>query len=907
MSAVLEAMRDKPLVYCPMNDTAPYDDYSGYGRNGVLTGSAGRHIGLVAGMSQAAILGGTNTVAFDSPVFRQGFEKQSFTLEAMAYPLGITHRENLVRDPSFEAGGIWTMYNAAGNTAPTMNYVGSPGVTTGSQAVRLVTSDQAAGAGNRLGVTQQLNNLKGDTEYTVGVDLTVNGAMPAGKRFSIYLDIQNSTGTWLGARYLYIDNPTSGRKTFTFTSYTGSDRATFYIWIDGNGGAGALDFCLDSVSVIQGPQDSYFDGGMAGYQWTGAAGTSSSRTNPAVQQKNLSVNPRATRNFGFQANNAWWSMSHNQTITDHPLGITTAAKSTVVHANAGRTVLSIYNADGLGMHPAWRGLGAWVMTPHSGYEANFIGRGGSHVPLAPNEWKFITCAPGSSWASIEIRKINAGETAAMGDVAYVTGVIATDFVRPYEFFDGESSGAQWVGVANQSASIKTTAAQQQVLGTLNNMDGLVVEGTKVHFVTKYLTAGEARCTYDLQQNRAVRAAGVHTKDRNALYVDGKLVAEVSINEAQQADQFRATDGKLYSSAGGSDSRVAVNGIGIYGTALPKESINRHYIISQQVPESEDVAESNGADVLPISLAHADVFLDQWWSTADDWNAATLTNVAVTNDRLVPQFSGDTSIAGSWVDTFGLEAAQTTSMYGVVLNWDGEGATVQVSLDGTSWETVSRGVRASTIPDGFDPTDKVLLVRVQFPGGITNDASYIDNLNVVGLSSNVTPSTAGRVLTLTNASPERDYPALQLHDNWGLQIDAGGSLVISADTSTDAVPVRVLELWIKRTSDTAPTFSISGTSYVDGQAGSTLNRDQWHLMHIVAAADVTGAITITGTAQIGQVALYETTMDAARVAEVFAEYTSSDILQVRDASVISLQESAQAVNIYAHDWSISASG
>ena len=449
--------------------------------------------------------------------------------------------------------------------------------------------------------------------------------------------------------------------------------------------------------------------------------------------------------------------------------------------------------------------------------------------------------------------------------------------------------------------------EQQILGNSAQLDGLTISGTTVSFVTKYLTAPEARVSYDLQQLRAVNLVGVHTEDKNSLYVDGVLVAEVSLTEEQQADDFAPTSSNLNITSTATGTALAVNAIGIYGSALLQESITRHYNIGRNLPNGAEVIGAFFGDRIALSLNNANLFLDQWWSTREEWEAADLQNVAVLNDQLVPQFDGDTSIAGEWVDTFAIGSAGATSIYGVSFNWDGIGAVVEVSLDDVTWETVERGKNVAMIPAGFDPTDEVLMVRVSFPGGIVGDTSYLDNLNAVGVISGVSPVMAGRTVTLTNATAEREYDPLAMHENWGVEIATGGNVTISADTSVDASPTRTLEMWVKRTSTTAPTFSVTGTTYINGEVGATLPINQWSLVHIVAAADVATDVVITGPAQVGQVGIYDTALSAATIEAVYAEYVGTNILSVGDNSVLSVTNSTPPVKIYAHDWSIQSSG
>jgi hypothetical protein len=435
--------------------------------------------------------------------------------------------------------------------------------------------------------------------------------------------------------------------------------------------------------------------------------------------------------------------------------------------------------------------------------------------------------------------------------------------------------------------------EQQIIGNQNQMDGLVIEGTVVSFVTKYTTAPEARISYDLQMHSGFMASVVHTQDKNSLFINGLLVGEVSLTEEQQADEYASTNANLYVGATTGSQSIAVGGITIYGKTLTQEQISRHYQAGINVPVGEQVANSHGGKIIPVSLQNTDIFIDQWWSTAEQWNLGQRFNVVIVDDHLEPQIESDISIPGTWLDSFILSTSNVSSIYGVVVNWNGEGAVVEASLDGTTWEEAVRGTKLNLINDGFNPVDKELQIRVSFPGGIENDESYLDNLNIVGITTDA-------------SSPERDYEPIKLHDNWGTEIGATGSLTISAPSVAETV--KTVELWIKRTTGTNPTINVSGTFYQDGaSATTTLPQGQWRLVHITSSTNIDGAITITGAAQIGMVGLYTDQLNSSQVASIKANYFGYDPLITEEDSVIEITESSEEIDIYAHDWSIQTSG
>lgn len=458
--------------------------------------------------------------------------------------------------------------------------------------------------------------------------------------------------------------------------------------------------------------------------------------------------------------------------------------------------------------------------------------------------------------------------------------------------------------------VTADTAEQQLLGNSGQMDGLTILGNKVNFVIKFSTAPEARVSYDIQQGRRIHVVGVKTETKIALYVNGSTVGELSLTEAQQADNYVASDTNLYCGATSGTQKIAVAGLAAYPLALDQTAVARHYAMGSKVPDGEDVASAFKGDRIPLSVSNSNIFLDQWWTTNDDWKAAQLFNAAVIDGQLRPQFDqNNISLEGKWYDSFSLDIANTTSIHGVVFDWDGQGITVEASLDSSTWVAITRGVNVSLITPGFNPTGKELQLRVTFAGGVQDDDAFLDNLNAVGITTAASNVIDGRIITFSSAYPQREYSPLEFHDNWGAEIASGGTLVISADTTDAAVGNRVIELWIKRTSSgTNPTISDTGTYYQNGVASTeTLVTGQWTLLHIVKSSTTNDPITITGPAQVGQIVLYESTMDASQIAANYAEYTLSAPIVVDDTSTITVAESDIPVSIYAYDWSIQGAG
>lgn len=474
------------------------------------------------------------------------------------------------------------------------------------------------------------------------------------------------------------------------------------------------------------------------------------------------------------------------------------------------------------------------------------------------------------------------------------------FVRGYEEQPFTLSG--WF------RAVASDTNEQQLLGNSGQLDGLTIKGTVVSFVTKFATTGECRASYDLQVPRAFSVWGVHTDTKNSLFVNGELVAETVITQAQAADLFVTTSANLICGTTAGTAKVAANNIAYYPYALTAETIAEQHRVGRDLPQPEDVVLMNFGDYIPLDLSNNNLALDQWIQTKEQWDTGLHDNTAVVDDVLVPtQDASGTSVASRWYKAISLDAANSATVYGLLLDWDGVGPTVDISLDGTTWETMTRGVlSSSTVPSGTTTSGKVLQVRVTFAGGVLNDISYMDNLNIVLLKQAASMVAYGRTITVSGAMPQRDYLFTEYNEKYGAKVNSGGTVVISADALGASV-TRSIELLIKR-NGTNPTVSLTGTNYINGAAGSaTLPDGQWVLWHIVLAADSSAAITINGPCQVGYVGVYDYALTAGQVAGIYADYVGTDAPRFADASVISVSESTTAATIYQHDWAITSSG
>lgn len=490
--------------------------------------------------------------------------------------------------------------------------------------------------------------------------------------------------------------------------------------------------------------------------------------------------------------------------------------------------------------------------------------------------------------------------------AYSTVVNSTNYITfPQSVYISGKERQKFTLMASVFLPDTGGTGDQQILSNLSRSDGLYINGNTVYFATAYASNGFAITSYQIPLNKKVDVAGVYTYTQNLLYVDGVLVDSIDITAAQQADVFATTDGNLYAGRLNAEN-LLINTVAIYAKALTGDEIANIYDDNNYLSVTDPVY-SNSGETVPVSADARTAFINQTFDSLDEWNGGVLTAAFVDADNyLRPEMIGTQTMAGTWVDTLNIYAKGVASAINSIwLWWDGKNVTVDTSVDGgTTWVTATRGVNLSNVAPGFDPTDKVLMVRVTFTGNVTD--AYIGNLRIVGFLSSTSQQPNGRVITYTapvTTLPEQT-PA-QMREDWGAKAQ-GGTISIGTDTTSDtAMTVQTVELWVKQLTATAPTFSTnlttSTTRYTNGIVSSTIRRGEWNVIHFTKSSGITGAITISGQVQVGRVALYSTQLSATQIANEVTNYTGRMVATRAAGGPVSIVEPVTSANIYAHDW------
>lgn len=640
----------------------------------------------------------------------------------------------------------------------------------------------------------------------------------------------------------------------------------------------------------------------------------------------------------------------------------------------------------------------------------------------------------------------------------------------------------WFRVFSETRSV------QKVLSHTDVYDGITVYGNRITFSIPFDSGDSVSVFYDAQVGQRIHAVGTYTNKIISLYINGELVSQESIDSDGDYSLFDSTSTQLVAGTTTGSQRIAMGSAGIYYNALSAAQIRAHYNAGISAPDSFEVPANFNGDKIPVAISNNNLFVNYTWDTSEKWGYPRRRNLNVINDILEPQYIDGIPSGGAWIGVVPLDALDYTSIYGMQLNWSGFPGLVETSVDGTTWYVAGRGRNIASVPQGFNPTDKELLVKVSFypgwrvtpdsayysteynsipgpgvladrwtsrgtysvqsgtdidspnffrfsasasqtqstygfhlsgnpdvtsptassmnveegdeifissiwrdniggvapvniayrfydvsdapitfgnlfglapsvlnqwtnvTGSITapsgakkvslmitrdvalsngsnidianteirvatntdnqfNEDPYIDNLNVVGFISAATPKFIGRVLTMDKSFPERDIVPLDVNDMSGIEIATGGSLVISADTSDQALPARTIEVLVKKPVDSSSTISsMTGTDYKNGVAGShTLEDGEWALLHTVASADVTGSITINGPAQISHIAIYPTALTATDIQDIMQIFLNTDFQRVDDSNSIIVTAGTDLVRITDADGQILLSG
>ena len=920
MTAILEAFNDKPLCYFELDSTTA--DLSGNGNTSSFSGTTGRSVGLGNGFTNSTTLSNSAVATFGSPVYRQGYESQPFTLEATVRSIAKTngytvqtYRENLNNNPAPTSTSWWYMTNPGTGGAGTFTY--------DSTNTALVYTVTTAATVNSMTIRNGPQNGKSTTTNTAVVPgqtyyqrLEVMSDVDDARNFAI--DWYDANGTNLGSTNLGSNTVQMVANTWTTmelygTAPVGAAFASINIVFAGTGSVirpvGSKFYIrralFEPVSANDSGSRSYFDGSTPGYEWAGTANSSMSRARKDVSLVNL------IPNSDLETNTTGWGVntSAGGTIARSTTTANSGSASILMTKGTGYSFASVPNIPVV--YGVTYYISFWARSSEAQFNTIIRETGGtSYLPVVhnvtPNTWQLITRTYTPNIGTRSLQALDFGweaSTAPSGATLYLDDVLFTTSSTATHF-NGNSVGAGWSStVGNSWSYMLPPTADQQILGNSGQYDGLTINGTVVSFTTKYANTGECRASYDMQIEQRAHVVGVHTASKNSLYVNGQLVAAASVSDAQKTDTFASANTTLSSGAGQTSRYLSINGVATYGTALSADRILAHYTELNRNGGGFASVNSYSGRRFAFSVNEAGLFLNEQFQSNFDWMTGLITNLSVGSQQLTPTFTNGLSEAGTWATALPLDATGATSVFGVNMVWDGQGAIVEASLDGITWISVNRGENISIIPPGFNPSGKVLSIRVSFPAGLTT--AFLDNLIVRGYLSSSAVVTSDRSVTFSGTPYiKNDADPAMLRDDWGVYLN-GGTLILGPETDTDQPGPKAIEFWVKQGTGASLVRSFTASvAYVNGVVGAGVPPvGEWvHVIYNVASP-VPGAITVSGDVQIGQIVLYDNNVTAAIAQLIHDSYVGVRTTRMDGSVTITVSEPVNSVTLYAYDWAI----
>jgi len=447
--------------------------------------------------------------------------------------------------------------------------------------------------------------------------------------------------------------------------------------------------------------------------------------------------------------------------------------------------------------------------------------------------------------------------------------------------------------------------EQQIFGNDGAMDGLIINGSIVSFVTKYTSRGEARAFYDLSTVQRAYVVGVHTPDRNALYVNGVLVDDVEITLEQQNDTYAHSSTSMSSGASATSNSLMLNAVGFYDTPIDDEAVMFNYAHLQDVLRAEDIATAYGGALIELSAEHASPSFQTEYSYDEDWYMGMMEGVATHDDTLYPDASTAETTERYWEATIPLDN-ESNKVQMANLQWVGSGVIVQTSGDGENWTTLSNGSVIPTVRPEVPSEEQMVFIRVSFTSNDT-ELSYMDSLKFSLFETDIAANEGGRDIVLHNTAPEGDYDVMDLNENWGAEMNNGSITIKEASSATSIVP-KTVEVWARKEAGTFTDNLALNATRTRSNGGESFNyrNGEWQLRHYVSDTGFAGDIVFSGTGQIGHIVIYEAALTNEEIKAIYDNYVGKMKTTLPSGGTMEVEEWANSVDIYEYDWSIETS-
>lgn len=485
-----------------------------------------------------------------------------------------------------------------------------------------------------------------------------------------------------------------------------------------------------------------------------------------------------------------------------------------------------------------------------------------------------------------------------------------------------------------------------VMSHSSTYDGLVITDDEIIFTTKYVTVGECKTSYRYSVNKSYHVVGVHNNGRNSLYVDGVLVAETDLSEDQQTGVYDFLTSDLIAGQSGTASKISFDAPAIYVGTLSSEIIAKHYASGINVPESETIASYNQGTFWNFSDEARTIAITKTWDLDVEWQEGVITDTVVANNTIVPFYSTsesevivdglpttvftNTSLAGTWQSSLELSGVPEATLAEGRLDWYGEGGfTIEYSLDGITWK-----VPSDMASESFVNTDSID-VRVSFTGGVVDDPSFVDYINlVVYTDKEFAGSLNNRFASFTGVgvTSKNYYEPIEYADFNGIDITTG-EITITMDASfngeeetPDQLYITGFDLWTKAAAGNivtagANTITRSGNTIVfSGFSAVTVNgelvttgatvfgNDDWMHIGAVLTTPLNPTIIVGDDgSSVAQFSALYGDIDGTGMQQIYDAYLGLPGVVVDDSSPITISQPANPTKLYSNIWGITPAG
>lgn len=486
-----------------------------------------------------------------------------------------------------------------------------------------------------------------------------------------------------------------------------------------------------------------------------------------------------------------------------------------------------------------------------------------------------------------------------------------------------------------------------VMSHSSTYDGLVITDDEIIFTTKYVGFGECKVSYRYSVNKSYHVVGVHNQGRNSLYVDGVLVGETDLTDDQRSATYDFLTTDLIAGQSATASTISFDAPAIYVKTLQSDVVMNHYSLGVDVPSSETIASYNQGTFWDFSDESRIIAGSKTWDIDDEWREGVITNTVVANDMIVPFYTTsesevivdgfpttvftNTSVSGTWRSSIELNSAPESVLSEGRLIWSGEGAfTVEYSIDnGTTWKN------PNILPSESFTNTSSIDVRVTFAGGVVDDPSFVDYINIVVYTNkNFTGSLDNRFASFTGTAmtSQNYYEPIEYADFNGINITTG-EITITTDSSfngeeetPDQLYITGFDLWVKaavgnivtagvntitRSGDTI-VFSGFSAVTVNGvivTSGTTVfgNNDWKHIGAVLTTPLNPTIIVGDDGSSVAQFSALYGDVDGTGMQQIYAAYLGLPGVVVDDTSIVSISQPATPTKIYSNIWGITPAG